>query len=578
VSASLLLALGGAQGAAASGSRFPLYSPKGAHLQFRGREHRLCAAPTPGAAACLGRAVLKSTGNAPAPAAVGVHEVLTPYGLSSSTIKAVYGYSASATAGAGKTVAIVDAYNDPHAASDLERFSSQYGLPSATLTQVNGSGGSALPATEPGWDLEISLDIEWVHALAPAAHILLVEAANANFSSLFAAEQYAAEHASIVSNSWGGGEFASEASYDSYFSHPGVSYFAAAGDTASEMGYPSASPDVTSVGGTTISLTSGGTLASETAWNEGGGGCSRYETPNSAQRTGSVSCAGKRATPDVALDGDPNSGASVYDSIATEGQSGWWEVGGTSASTAMWAGITAAYGSSIDAAGLITAPYIYANPALIPYRDITSGSNGHPTLSGYDLATGLGTWAYTPGAPTGLTATREGGQVKLAWSAPTGAAAGEYVIWRGTASGEETTLLVKVPAPGTTYTDTTAAEGTTYYYEVQAVNGAGNGPFSAQAAATGPSTPPVAKFTTSCLGSRCNFTSTSTDEAGTINAYAWNGGNGVKGTSSTFADSYSSAGTYTVSLVVKNTAGQSSPPATRQVTCSRTRRFTLTCS
>lgn len=254
------------------------------------------------------------------------------------------------------------------------------------------------------------------------------------------------------------------------------------------------------------------------------------------------------------------------------------EVGGTSASTAMWAGLTAAYGSSIDSAGQIDAPYIYPSPALIPFRDITSGSNGHPALSGYDLVTGLGTWSYTPGAPVALTATREAGDVKLAWSAPTGASTGEYVIWRGTVSGEETTLLAKVPASATTYTDTTAAEGSTYYYEVQALNGAGSGPFSAQAATAVATTPPVAKFTKSCSGARCSFASTSTDEVGTLSAYAWNGGNGAKGASSTFADTYSSAGGYTVSLVVTNTAGQSSK-ATKQITCSKaTRRSSLSCS
>ena len=116
-----------------------------------------------------------------------------------------------------------------------------------------------------------------------------------------------------------------------------MSFFAAAGDEGGSLLWPSASPDVTSVGGTSLTLTSGGTLAQESAWSGGGGGCSRYETASPAQLTGSVSCAGKRATPDIALDANPNSGVSVYDSVAYDDQSGWWTVGGTSASTVMYA-------------------------------------------------------------------------------------------------------------------------------------------------------------------------------------------------------------------------------------------------
>lgn len=562
----------------------PLYAPTGAHLPFGGSQQGVCAQASPGGGGqCLIHVLAPAAGGAPA-ARFGSTEVTTPYGLSPSTIRTVYGYSTSAEAGAGETIALVDAYNDPDAASNLETFSKEYGLPAAYFTQVNQTGGSSLPATESGWDLEISLDIEWAHALAPAAHILLVEATTNSLANLLAAESYASEHASYVSNSWGASEFSSETSYDSYFTHSGVSYFAAAGDEASAVLWPSASPGVTSVGGTSLTLTSGGTIAAETAWSEGGGGCSRYETANPAQKTGSVSCSGKRATPDVALDANPNSGVSVYDGIPYYGQSGWWTVGGTSASTVMWAADSAANGNLIDSAGLIDAPYIYASPALIPFRDIISGSNGHPALTGYDLATGLGAWSYTPGAPTGLTATREAGQVKLAWSAPTGAAVGEYAIWRGTASGEETTLLAKVPAGETSYRDSSIAEGGTYYYEVQALNGAGSGPFSAQALAAPPSKPPKAKFTTSCSGATCRFTSTSTDEAGTIDAYAWNGGNGLTGTGSGFYDSYSAAGAYTVSLIVTNTAGQSSEPFTETVTCSGTSqrgfygRSSLSCS
>jgi subtilase family serine protease len=501
--------------------------------------------------------VLAPAGTAPAAT------ITSPTGLAPNTIKAVYGYAPSDTAGEGETVAVVDAYNDPNAASDLSKFSAQYGLPAASFTQVSQTGGSSLPATNASWDLEISLDIEWAHALAPGANILLVEANTNSLANLLAAERYAAAHASYVSNSWGSSEFSTESSYDSYFTAPGVSFFAAAGDEGASLLWPSASPDVTSVGGTSLALTTGGTLAQESAWSGGGGGCSRYETASPVQLTGTVSCAGKRATPDIALDANPNSGVSVYDSVAYNGQSGWWTVGGTSASTVMWAAESAVSASLIDPA------LLYAEPALLPFRDITAGSNGHPALRGYDLATGLGSWSYTPGAPTGLSVTKEASQATLSWTEPTGAPVSEYAIWRGTSPGQEGTLVTTVPASQTTYTDASLSEGTPYYYEVQALNSAGSGPFSEQAQAAPPSTPPVASFTTSCNAATCAFSSTSTDASGTINGYAWNGGNARTGSGANFSDSYMAAGTYTVSLKVTNTAGQSGTTAAA-VSCTTT--------
>jgi hypothetical protein len=184
----LTLAAGGcgllATGAAAEGftpSNWRLYAPRGAHLPFSGSQQAVCSAPSAGAGHCLIHVLAPSSAS---PAAQrGVTEVKTPTGLSPSTIKSVYGYSASTAAGTGQTIAIVDAYNDPDAASNLETFSRQYGLPAAAFTQVNQEGGSSLPATESGWDLEISLDIEWAHAIAPGARILLVEAKSASLAS-----------------------------------------------------------------------------------------------------------------------------------------------------------------------------------------------------------------------------------------------------------------------------------------------------------------------------------------------------------------------------------------------------------
>jgi len=317
----------------------------------------------------------------------------SPTGLSPQTIKASYGFSTSSTTGAGKTIAIVDAYNDPTAESDLAVFSSQFGLPACTtsngcFTKVNQTGGTRYPRTNSGWALEISLDVQWAHAIAPGAKILLVEASSNSFSNLLAAEDYAAAHANYVSNSWGGSEFSGESSYDSHFAHSGVGFFVSAGDAGLPAEYPSASPKVISVGGTTLHF-SGGTFSSETGWSSGGGGCSAYETANAAQSAfggySQASCGGKRATPDVSLDADPASGVSVYDTTVYQGQSGWFTVGGTSASSPMWAARSADSGATV-----VNAAYVYGSN--ITFRDITSGNNGAPCLVGFDLCTGRGSW------------------------------------------------------------------------------------------------------------------------------------------------------------------------------------------
>ncbi len=322
----------------------------------------------------------------------------SPTGLSPAAIQSVYNFPTAMTAGAGTTIAIVDAYNDPSAESDLGVFSSTFGLPACTTAngcfqKVNQTGGTKYPRTNSGWALEISLDVQWAHAIAPGARILLVEASSNSFTNLMAAEDYARAHAQYVSNSWGGSEFSGETSYDSHFVQSGVSFFVSAGDAGLPAEYPSASPNVISVGGTTLNFDSSGNFSSETGWSSGGGGCSVYETATSAQsgfsQYGQASCAGKRATPDVSLDADPASGVSVYDTTNYNGQSGWFTVGGTSASSPMWAA------RSADAGAVVNAAYVYANN--ITFRDITSGSNGTGSncLVGYDTVTGRGSWTGT---------------------------------------------------------------------------------------------------------------------------------------------------------------------------------------
>lgn len=317
----------------------------------------------------------------------------SPVGLFPAQMKSAYGFSTSNTAGAGMTIGIVDAYDLPTAENDLNVFSAQFGLPACTTAngcfkKVNQTGGTKYPRYNSGWGLEIALDIEWAHAIAPGAKILLVEASSNSFTNLLAAEDYAAANAGYVSNSWGGSEFSGETSYDAHFLRSGVAFFVSAGDAGLPAEYPSASPYVISVGGTLLTFNANGTLLSETGWSSGGGGCSLYETATSVQSSfstyGQVGCAGKRATPDVSLDADPNSGAAVYDSSNYQGQTGWYQVGGTSLSSPMWAGRAAVSGAVVNAA------YVYGNN--ITFRDITSGNNGAPCLVGFDLCTGRGSW------------------------------------------------------------------------------------------------------------------------------------------------------------------------------------------
>ena len=282
--------------------------------------------------------------------------------------------------GAGTTIAIVDAFSDPNIASNLATFSKQWGLPAANLVIYPTSGISS----NSGWGMEESLDVEWAHAIAPDATILLVEASSASTSALLSAVSYAASQKGVVavSMSWGTNDFSGEQQYDNYFAASGISFFASAGDTGGVVSWPSCSQNVISVGGTTLTQTATG--YTESAWSSGGGGTSAYELASSyqAQALGGNSM---RETPDVAYDANPSTGFLVYD---TYGYGGWYSIGGTSAGAPQWAAIQS-LGLSATAQNFYQD---YAQPATYAkdFTDITTGSNGYSAGVGYDLATGLG--------------------------------------------------------------------------------------------------------------------------------------------------------------------------------------------
>ncbi|MFZ1919012.1 MAG: S53 family peptidase [Terriglobales bacterium] len=295
--------------------------------------------------------------------------------------------------GGNKAIAIVDAYDDPNAASDLAYFSTQFGLPAATFSVVYASGTK--PPGDSGWELEESLDIEWAHAMAPNAKLYLVEAASNSDADLFTAVQVAstivaAAGGGEVSMSWGGGEFSGENGYDSYFTTSGVVYFASTGDGPGTI-YPSVSPDVVAAGGTTLRRNpSTGAFISEAAWTDGGGGLSPYEARPSYQSVISSKVGSARGVPDMSAIADPNTGVWVYDS----GNGGWYIVGGTSVSSPLLAGIVNRAGSFATSSNseLTT---IYNNMAVTAdFKDTTVGMcgpyMGYSAAKGWDSCTGVG--------------------------------------------------------------------------------------------------------------------------------------------------------------------------------------------
>jgi hypothetical protein len=304
--------------------------------------------------------------------------------------------------GLGQTIAIVDAYREPNIADDLAHFDSVYGLPDPpSFTEAFPQG---TPSGNTSWGQEIALDVEYAHAMAPQANILLVEARSNSTNDLYGAVDYARNQpgVSVVSMSWGSSEFFSEASYDHYFTtpdgHNGVSFFAASGDTGGAHDYPAMSPNVISVGGSNLFTVSGGDYGHETAWSGTGGGTSNYEGQPAYQAdfTGDS----RRDGPDVSIMSGP---VNVYD---TYGGGTFHVVSGTSVSSPLWAGITAVANEQMNLLGydtldgpnqLLPALYGLADNAGNPYydgidfNDIQTGSSGpnHAGL-GYDLATGLG--------------------------------------------------------------------------------------------------------------------------------------------------------------------------------------------
>jgi subtilase family serine protease len=316
-----------------------------------------------------------------------------------SQVRQAYGLNATTTNGAGQTIAIVDAFHDPYIQSDVNSFDTLFQLPGTTLAVVNLAGG----ATNDGWAGEESLDVEWAHALAPAAKIVVVEAASDSIGSLMAAVNVARNvpGISVVSMSWGSNEFFGQTSYDPLFTtpagHAGITFLAATGDGSAlgGMQYPASSPFVVSVGGSSLSATASGAVLGESGWSWGGGGVSAFE-PEPGYQAG-VQSTGARTTPDVSANaGTP---VAVYSTAPSTGIGGFQLLQGTSIATPMFAAIIANADEALSVSGLATLDSgsgtaqlrLYQTQVTGGFRDIISGNNGYAAQSGYDLVTGLGT-------------------------------------------------------------------------------------------------------------------------------------------------------------------------------------------
>ena len=333
--------------------------------------------------------------------------LLAGSGASGYTPAQVRSYLGLTGTGAGQTIAVVTAYDAPNAAKDLAVFNAEFGLPAPpSFRKVDQKGGTRYPAVDAGWALEAALDVQWAHALAPAAALLLVEASTNSLSNLMAAVSWAAAQpgVSVVSGSFGIPEYLRQRDHDTRCRLTTAACVFASGDTGNPAAYPATGPWALGVGGTTLALDAGGAVLGETAWSGSGGGVSAYTAKPQWQ---SVSSAVRRAAPDVSYAGDPATGFAVYSSTPYLGQSGWFQMGGTSAGAPQWAGVLAAANqlrkgvrkpvlSSVTSTGatpLHTA--VYSSAARAALFDVVVGSNGTcgavcTASPGYDTVTGVG--------------------------------------------------------------------------------------------------------------------------------------------------------------------------------------------
>jgi hypothetical protein len=403
----------------------------------------VCHEPAPGHAGCLALALAPRTAAArlrtrplgdPRGAAVGMAasaETCTrvyPACLTPANLNDAYfpGEKPEAPSSEPQTIALVDAFDDPNIAADLKIYDEEFGLPACTeatgcfkkLNQRGEVGHPPSAKTElereeaESWALEISTDVEAAHAVCQNCRIVLVEAENSAYANLMAAEStaYGTVGASEISNSWGGSEAELTEAEIAAFDHPGTVITASAGDDGylnwdqweseplqyDEPDFPASSPTVVAVGGTHLTLGSGGAWEGESVWNDdlegqregaSGGGCSlRFQAPewqHAVSDWPSVGCENRRAVSDVAADADPNSGVAVYDSVPYPYEENgkkrtsvlrWVPIGGTSLASPIVAAMFALAGGAHGVA--YPAKTLYSHLGSSQFHDVTAGGNG----------------------------------------------------------------------------------------------------------------------------------------------------------------------------------------------------------
>jgi subtilase family serine protease len=368
---------------------------------------RSCALPLPGQVACMALYRTDVASHAVKPG-----DPVPGYGPSD--LWSAYGIAHAAhIQGKGKTIAIVDAHDDPNALADLKQYRQQFGLPACTgahhcFRKVNENGSAAkskLPTPNVGWGEEISLDLDMVSAICPKCHILLVEAKAPNVLHLGKAVNTAVRMgAKYVSNSYGGDESGADKTFDrTFYRHRGVVVTASAGDNGFGVEYPAASRFVTAVGGTSLNHASNSRGWTESVWGPAshgatGSGCSRVDAKPSWQHDPGCH---KRTVADVSAVADPATGVAVFDSFGPI-DNGFGVAGGTSAASPIIASVYALAGK--PRAGTLPSSYPYKHKRHL--HDVTTGRNGGCGRKylchgepGYDGPTGLGT-------PNGLVAFR----------------------------------------------------------------------------------------------------------------------------------------------------------------------------
>lgn len=372
-------------------------SPIFADSSARDAHQPVCPGDNKGDFRCHARVVTDSKGNPKI--------TTTPSGYGPLQFRSAYNLSGITST--NQTIAIVDAYDQPNILADLNKYSTQFGIPTMQqcpvsfgspsapcFQKVSQNGDTNFPGVNAGWALEISLDVEVAHAICQNCNILLIEAYSNSYSNLMAAVDRAhTMGATVISNSYGSSEFSGETAFDSHFNIPGTAITFSSGDSGYGAEYPASSPFVTAVGGTTLNLNNN-SYVSESTWSGSGSGCSAFETTKPAGQPVIAGC-NNRIVADVSADADPNTGAAVYDSVRYQGRKGWFKVGGTSLSSPLIAGVYALSGNTTGYANSL--PYSLGNYST-NLRDVTTGSTSgcdgsflcKATLL-YDGPTGVGT-------------------------------------------------------------------------------------------------------------------------------------------------------------------------------------------